>query len=366
MIIVIISFLVTASFSFGVNFALTPIAINQLFQKKPAAFWLSIQGTIYSMCMLAAPMLVGVISDLWSWRLIMMIWIPLIVAGTALLFAMPSKRPTQDGKSMDIYGILLMIGVFLSFSFATNLGGSRGWGDPLVLSLLALSFVMVWLFLRTEKRKGDTAMFPLSPFRIPVMLPLFAAISLSRSAVSAMRTYMPMYVLGAMGGTATQSGITMACAGVMGVLLNVPLGRYMIRTGKVVKVLGSGTAILVLVLGYFLFLITPQSPIWLVWLGMLVFSFSSMMASSTSIVAAQLVLPAESVAQGVTAIQFGQAIGSTCLSALNGALLYSFSGLAQGMNACHILSLGLCAVAAVILVRLHRRMKEGGNTCSRV
>jgi len=360
-----ISFLVGASFSFGANYTLTPIAINQMFEKRPAAFWLSVQGTIYSGSMLAAPMLVGVISDLWSWRLIMVIFLPLAAAGTALLFLVPSKRPPQDGKPMDISGILFMMAGFLSFSFASNLGGSRGWGDSLTLSLLGLSFIMVWLFLREEKRKGDDAMFPLSPFRIPVMIPLFIAISLARGAVTVLRTYMPMYVLESMGGTATQSGITMACAGVMGVLLNVPIGRYMIRTGNAVKALGSGTATLVFVLMYFLFLITPQSSIWLVWLGMLVFSFSSMMASTASIVAAQLVLPAESVVQGVMTVQFGQAIVSTCFSAINGALLNAFSDLQKGMHTCYLLSLGFCALVAVVLARLRRRMKEEGKICSR-
>lgn len=348
----IVTFMIVVSFGLGLNYALTPVAISLLYEKRTAAFWMSVEGVIYSVSQLSAPMLAGVVIDRWNWRLMMLVGAPVVLLGSAFLLFLPPQRPENKGARFDLAGTGLMASAFLCFSVASKMGGARGWVSPLPILLFIGAVLSAALFFRVERKRSGDALLPLAPFKNRRMLLLFLAAALARMSISVFRTYISVYVLEGMGRSATQVGITMACAGALGVLLNVPIGRWMIRRGKVTGALLSGMGVIVGVLCYFLFAVRIDSPVWMVWLGMFIFSYSAMLSGCAYIVAAQLVLPAPLVASALVAVQFAESGGSTLIATVNAALLGAFSSIQAGMNACYVLDFGICILLTVVLLRL--------------
>ena len=348
----IITFMIIVSFGLGLNYALTPIAISGLYEKRSAAYWMSVEGVIYAVSQLTAPLLAGIVIDRWNWRVMMLVAAPVVILGSIFLLFLPTERPDNKDMRFDLTGTGLMASAFLCFSVASKMGNAKGWINPIPLLLLAGAVLSAFLFLKVERRRGGDALLPLEPFKNRRLLLLFLAAGLARMSISVFRTYISVYVLEGMGRSSTQVGITMACAGALGILLNVPIGKRMIRKGKVTGVLLSGMGVVVCILCYFLFIVRVDSQIWMVWLGMFIYSYSSMLSGSAYVVAAQLVLPVELVAPALVAVQFAESGSSTLVSAVNGALLGAFPSIQSGMNACYLLDLGICVLLTGVLLKL--------------
>lgn len=361
--VLLLSFMVTGSFFFGFNYALTPVVLSMMYERKKAAYWISaIEGSLGAVCIMASPILAGMVMDRWGWRMMMLVLSPLAVAGAVLmLLYMPNTRPV-NGKEVrfDLGGMALMTGGFLAFSFAARMGGAvRPWGDPLVVGLLLLTAVCAVGFVLVEKRMGEQALLPLAIFKLPVMKPLFLSACLARASVSVFRSYLPRYIMEEMGRSSTEQGIAMACTAVMGVLLSVKLGKKMAKDGKVTGVLMSGCLAIFLTLTYFLVFIRGDSPVWAVWLGMLLFGYGFMMANSFYTVTAQLVLPREQVGQALVGVKFGHLLGSTSIASVNGMLLGLAPGLQPGMSYCYVLDFAICIGLTALLWTLRRKINTG-------
>ena len=364
--VLLLSFIVVSSFFFGFNYALTPVVFSMMFERKRAAYWIAaMEGALGAACIMTSPIFAGLIMDRWGWRAMMLVLSPLAIVGAVLmLLYMPRTRPVGgQGAKFDLGGLTLMTVGFLSFSYAARMGGTaRPWGDPLIIGLLLLTVVCAVGFILVEKRMGERALLPLAIFKVPIMKPLFFSACLARASISIFRGYLPRYMMEAMGRSSTEQGIAMACSAVMGVLLSVALGKKMTRSGKVTGVLMSGCLVLCLTLTYFLVFIRGNSPIWMVWLGMLIFSYSFMMANTFYLVAAQLVLPREQVSQGLVGVKFGHLLGSTSIASVNGALLGLAPTLQQGMSYCYLLDFVITFGLMALLWELYRRLNNTKNS----
>jgi EmrB/QacA subfamily drug resistance transporter len=111
------------------------------------------------------PLLGGALVDLVSWRLIFAINVPLVALNLWLLRAgVPESREAGPRRALDWPGAVLC-----ALTLAGPVGAlveqpRRGWGDPLVVALLASGVVAAAAFLVQEARAREP-MLPLGIFR---------------------------------------------------------------------------------------------------------------------------------------------------------------------------------------------------------
>ena len=104
----------------------------------------------------------GYLVQQFSWRAIFFLALPSGVLGTVLpLTRIPRDVPVVE-KTIDVPGLGTMTLCLVALLLALSQGQQYGWGSPYILGLLAISGVLLGLFLMMERR----ATHPVVPLRL--------------------------------------------------------------------------------------------------------------------------------------------------------------------------------------------------------
>jgi EmrB/QacA subfamily drug resistance transporter len=116
------------------------------------------------------PVVGGWLMQAWSWRLIFLLNLPLVVVILFLAPRIPESRALGDGPAqpLDHLGATLATLSFAAIIFALSFAPQLGWQNRRVSVPLLGGLVLFALFLRSQARPN--AMIPLSLFRIPRFL----------------------------------------------------------------------------------------------------------------------------------------------------------------------------------------------------
>src|ERR1700722_3958 len=213
-------------------------------------------GPSTGLAMLGAPILAGALIDanLWNigWRLVFLINVP--IGLTALPFAirsLPSGISHADLK-LDVGGVCLVGLAFVAIIYPLIQGQTDGW-PAWTFALLAAGAVLLYVFVRYERRRSDNALIEPSLFAnrvylsgIAVMLSLFGAFGGLVLCVSLYgqlgEGWSPIHA----GLTLTPMGVGMIF-GMLGSLALVKrLGRHLLHIG--ILFIAAGTTTLALML----------------------------------------------------------------------------------------------------------------------
>lgn len=117
------------------------------------------------------PVVGGWLMQAWSWRLIFLLNLPLVLVIMLLAPRIPESRALGDGPahSLDRLGATLATTSFAAIVYALSFAPQLGWRNPLVTWPLLGGLVLFALFLRSQSNRPN-AMMPLSLFRIPRFL----------------------------------------------------------------------------------------------------------------------------------------------------------------------------------------------------
>lgn len=107
------------------------------------------------------PILGGVLSDLWGWRWIFLINIPITLLSVFLCWRfVPDDAPTKPPQKVDYAGvIMLMVSVF-SLLFGMYVAAEIGFYRLLTLYFFLVFFIAVVIFVFLEVKKGKYALIP--------------------------------------------------------------------------------------------------------------------------------------------------------------------------------------------------------------
>jgi EmrB/QacA subfamily drug resistance transporter len=143
------------------------------------------------------PVAGGWLLQVWSWRLIFVLNLPLAALVLLLSPRIPESREGSEGEtrsSLDWLGALLATAAFaamiLALSFAPELGGS----NPRVLVPLTIGGLLLAVFLWSQGTRAN-AMMPLSLFRIPRFLAANLLTFLLYGALGGGLYVIPFYVI---------------------------------------------------------------------------------------------------------------------------------------------------------------------------
>jgi EmrB/QacA subfamily drug resistance transporter len=163
-------------------------------------------GTAVSIGVVTGPVVGGVLIEAFDWRAIFLVNLPVGIIGTFLAVRFVPDVPPVPGQKMDFWGAGLLSVGLLSLSLALTLGQSKGFADPVILALFALSIFAASVFVGVELRTRSP-MIQLRLFQNPLLSVSVVSGFLVFAAVSATFFLLPFYLEGVLGYGVGQVGL---------------------------------------------------------------------------------------------------------------------------------------------------------------
>jgi EmrB/QacA subfamily drug resistance transporter len=190
-------------------FALGMGIITEAFPPSERGLALGISGALVSVGIVLGPTLGGILINLYSWRLIFYVNLPVGIAGTIMAVRyLPDIRP-PGGQRFDFGGAATLLVSLLSFSFALTAGQNLGFNDPIILILFAVFFLFLILFIaiewRVEQPMVDLRLLNNSRLNVGLVTGFITFVAISGTVI-----LMPFYLGNVLGYSALQVGLLMA------------------------------------------------------------------------------------------------------------------------------------------------------------
>ena len=103
----------------------------------------------------------GPVVDAFGWRAIFIAQVPLSLAALGLAFFVLKETPRREHERIDVAGAATLAGATVAALLALTFGARIGYGRPVVVGLAVSAPLLLWWFVRCERR----ALHPLLPLR---------------------------------------------------------------------------------------------------------------------------------------------------------------------------------------------------------
>lgn len=213
--------------------ALMPVIFTILFDIFPAekrAKITGLFGAVFGLSSLLGPLTGALLTDYLDWSWIFFINLPLGVVSLFLVVFSYRDSFSFQKQKIDWAGTVTLVSSILSLMFAIELGGngSYAWTSPLILGLFLLSLVLFISFLWIETKVQDPIV-PLYLFKKRLFTSSMFISLLYGMLLMAGGIFIPLFVQGVIGGTATSSGNVLTPM-MLALVLSSVLGGFFIRT----------------------------------------------------------------------------------------------------------------------------------------
>ena len=295
--------------------------ISQIF---PPAERGRIQGVfsgIFGLASIVGPLLGGYLTDNLSWRWVFYVNLPVgLVALSVLWFSFPNIRPAVRERRIDYAGALTLVAGVVPLLLALSWGGNDyPWLSPVIIGLFVLAAVMLTVFGLIESRAIEP-IIPLSLFRNRIVSVSVLALSLMAIGMFGTILFIPLFIQGVIGTSATQSGTVLAPMMIVNIVSSVVGGQMISRTGRYKAVGLFGLAMM----GTGMFLLSgmgPDTDYLTVVRNMVIVGLGMGPAMPVFTLAAQNAVKISQLGVVTSLTQFARSIGSTIGVAVFGSLL---------------------------------------------
>lgn len=180
-------------------------------------------GAVFGLSSIFGPLLGAYITDYISWHWIFYINLPIGIL-SLIFISLHYKESLQHQKQkIDWIGAITLVGAIVCLMFALELGGNEyEWDSINIISLLSGFLVLFLVFIFTERRASEPiisfSMFRDRLFAGSTIVGLLYGIAFIVGSV-----YIPIFVQGVTGGTATNSGLILLPM-MLGVVISSQVG----------------------------------------------------------------------------------------------------------------------------------------------
>ena len=309
--------------------ALMPIAIavvGDLFTPRERGKWQGVTGAVFMLAFIVGPTAGGWITDNLSWRWVFYVNMPIgLIALGVLIFLMPTLyRPAQNPK-IDFIGATLLILGTVPLLLGLTWGGSQyDWNSPQIIGLLGGAVIALVAFIfyehRLEANNGQPIVSP-SLFKNNVFAVSTIIVMLAGMAMMGSIYYIPLFLQGVTGVSATASGTVLTPMMVTAIVASIASGLLVARTGRY-KIFALTGAVISVVGSFFLLHLDVHSTSTDVIIAMLVLGLGMGTAMSLYNLIVQNALPTR-IGEASAGMTFFRQIGSTIGLAAMGSVFNS-------------------------------------------
>jgi EmrB/QacA subfamily drug resistance transporter len=211
----------------GMLMTITLTAIGDLYPPDERAKWTGTMMAIFGLSSILGPVLGGAMVDCVAWKWLFWIFIPVGAIAFAMIWKLFPKVAGKRGESIDYLGSVFLAitiaGLILGFSWA---GTKFAWGSLQIIGLFAATLLAIVLLVLVE-RKAKNPIMPLSLFKNKgVTISNTASFMMSGGMMGAM-SFIPFYIQGVKGMSATQSGLLNIPMSIMMIIFSALSGRWL-------------------------------------------------------------------------------------------------------------------------------------------
>jgi len=268
--------------------AILPIALTIIADLYPVEERLKIQGLfsgVWGFAAIVGPLIGGYLTDHLTWRWIFFLNVPIGLVTTLVITLVFDEPPHVRTGTVDYPGIAFLSGSVIALLLLLFWGGNAfRWASPQTAGLVALIAALLLLFIRAEMR-GESPFIPFSLFENRVITVAAAGGFLIGTSMFGAIAYIPLFVQGVIGTTATAAGAVLTPFMVMWTVSSIVGGRLALVWGYRPCIVGGMS---LLVAGFLLLTrLTPQAAFATVFADMAVLGAGMGLTATLFIIAMQ-------------------------------------------------------------------------------
>jgi EmrB/QacA subfamily drug resistance transporter len=296
--------------------------VGDIFPPAQRARWAGVMSGVYAAASVAGPLIGGYITDNLNWRWVFYVNLPLGAVALSTFFSvMPSVRPGVRHR-LDYWGvtmlILTVVPLLLAFSWANE---EYPWLSAQIIGLLAFAALAALAFATVERRAAEPILPP-ELFRHRIFLVSAGVTFLTGMGMFGSIAYLPLFVQGVIGSSATNSGLVIMPMMISMSLTAAVVGQLLARWGRY-RIIGV-VGLAVMSSGMFLMSrmdVTSTNAI--ATRNMIVVGLGLGATMPIFVLVVQNALPYRMLGVSTAAIQFFRSVGGTMGVAIMGSMVNS-------------------------------------------
>jgi EmrB/QacA subfamily drug resistance transporter len=304
--------------------AMMPISqaiIGDIFPPAQRARWTGVLMSVFGVATIIGPLLGGWITDSsLGWRWTFYVNVPIgILALTFAAFALPGHVSLRKHR-IDYVGSALLVAAAVPLLLGLSWGGNTyPWLSWEIVGMFVFSVVMWVAFFLRETRAAEPVISP-RLFENSIFTVSAVAAALQSAAMFGAIMFLPLFVQGVLGKSATNSGLILMPLMLGAIVTSIGAGQILAKTGKykVIVIVGSVLA----TAGAYLLSRMGLDTTWVtVVRNMVVIGLGLGVAMSAFTVIVQNQYPSHRLGEVTAGLQFFRSIGSTVGLAVFGTIL---------------------------------------------
>lgn len=208
--------------------------IGDLFTPVERGKYQGLFSAVFGLASIVGPFIGGYLTDNISWRWVFYVNIPIgVVALPALYFGLPAVQRVAAKRRIDYLGTVALVLATVPLLLAAVWVGERRFAltSPVTVGMGGFALLMIAAFIAIERRAAEPVL-PLSLFRSRTVAVGTVIVFLTGLAMFGVISFVPLFVQGALGKSATRSGsVTMPMMIAM-VITSIIAGQVVSRTGR--------------------------------------------------------------------------------------------------------------------------------------
>jgi EmrB/QacA subfamily drug resistance transporter len=216
----------------GGLFPLSLAVIGNIVPPRDRGRWQGLIGAVFAASSIAGPAAGGFIVDNTTWRWVFLVNLPVgAVALVVIVLTMPRRAPLTE-HPIDWLGAGLLAAGTAALLMGLVWGGkSYPWTSVHVVGAFVVAALLLVAFIFVERRASE----PILPFDIlrnPIVAGSVACMALVGMAMFGTISYVPLFVQGVIGTSATSSGVVLTPLMLGAVTTSLLTGQLVSRTGR--------------------------------------------------------------------------------------------------------------------------------------
>jgi EmrB/QacA subfamily drug resistance transporter len=308
----------------GIMMPMTMIIVGDIFPPEQRGKWQGMVGAIFGISSIVGPAIGGWIVDYSSWHWVFYVNLPvgLLTAGT-ISFGLRNETKLKEKIIIDYAGATAFVIATVCLLLGLNLGGAEyPWFSWQIIGLLSASLISCILFILAERNAAEPILsldlFKNRVFTITNIISLLLGLALFGSLM-----FLPLFLQGVIGFSATQSGTAMMPMMFAMVLTSLIGGQFITKVSfRIMFITGMSFMALSLYLISTMTVATTQ---------LIAFSYIAVLGlgmgliSPTVTLAVQSAFPAKQRGVATSTTQFSRSIGGTLGMSVLGVVFNYYS-----------------------------------------